>query len=238
MKIRFLFGDGKSLERETSGDQTVSEIKTQIAQEITIDANIQKWVYGGRILLDHQTLISCDFRDGDAIHVIKGALKQPQQPAPGAATELALPQSAGTSGRQSVIIFDRAMGYFLTKNTEDNVKNCLLTLFKIISNIIDNPHEEKYRRLKNSNQHFQKKVGSQEGSSGLLQSLGFSLNGDEWVLTPTAETWETIVTCQQKLNKFLNKLKTLSTDPVASLSPSSSPSKRIILPSSSSLFPQ
>jgi hypothetical protein len=227
MKIRFLYSDGKSLEREASGDQTILEVKSQIAQEISIDANIQKWVYGGRILLDHQTFISCDFRDGDAIHVLKGVLKQPQQPSSGAGVGTgALPPAAAAAVRRPVTYFvtyfDQAMRFFLSKNTEENVKNCLLTLSKILSNIIDNPHEEKYRRLKNSNQHFQKKVGSQEGSSGLLQSLGFALNGDEWVLTPSADTWENIVSCQQKLNKFLDKLKTLPpTDPAAPAAPSS-----------------
>jgi hypothetical protein len=224
MKIRFLYSDGKSLEREASGDQTILEVKSQIAQEISIDANIQKWVYGGRILLDHQTFISCDFRDGDAIHVLKGVLKQPQHLSSGAGTGTGALPAAAAVVRRPVTYFDQAMGFFLSKNTEENVKNCLLTLSKILSNIIDNPHEEKYRRLKNSNQHFQKKVGSQEGSSGLLQSLGFALNGDEWVLTPSADTWENIVSCQQKLNKFLDKLKTLPpTDPAAPSSPSSPP---------------
>lgn len=50
-----------------------------------------------------------------------------------------------TTNILSVPHFDQSMGYFLENNNDvEEIKNCLSTLSKIVTNIIDNPHDEKY----------------------------------------------------------------------------------------------
>jgi hypothetical protein len=219
MKIRFLYGDSQSYETTVNEQDSIASIKSLIATQIQLESDLQKWVYKGKILIEQQkTLSFYEFRDGDTIHIIKSISKQSS---PSSSTSAVSPQQQPSASSYPVPYFDQAMGYYLNKNSnEENVKNCLSTISKILSNIIDHPHEEKYRRIKNTNQHFHKKVGSHEGSQQLLQSLGFHLQGEEWILHPNAETWNTIVACQQKLQKFLEKL----TATISSSSPSSSSS--------------
>jgi hypothetical protein len=66
--------------------------------------------------------------------------------------------------------------------------------------------EEKYRRLSRTNAAFSKKVGSLKGGSNCMMALGFSLEGDEWVLTPSAQAWENLMACKGKLERFAHKL--------------------------------
>ena len=232
MKIRFLYGsNSQPYETTLNEEEPISHLKSLIATHIGLEPDLQKWVYKGKILSEHQkNLLFYEFCDGDTIHVIKSVAKpssSPPSPSLSSSTSSISSQPSPAAGSYPVPYFDQAMRLFLTHNShEENVRNCLSTISKILSNIIDHPHDEKYRRIKNTNPHFQKKVGSQEGSQQLLQSLGFNLQGEEWILYPNAETWNTIVSCQQKLQKFLEKLTSSATiaSPPSSSSPSSSAS--------------
>lgn len=98
--------------------------------------------------------------------------------------------------------FDGAMMQLLS-NEENSAKEAVVLLLKIISNIIKNPMEEKYRKVKNSNAAFQKKIISLHGGVVCISVLGFQLIGDEWVLIPTSDAWNTLLACQAKLDKFM-----------------------------------
>lgn len=231
MKVRFLYENQNSYEIELDEPVTLNilQIKSMISSQINIDSTSQRWIYKGKILSDNETLETYSFSNGDTIHILKNNINKSSvgvDSSSSSLSSLSTTQASSTSTTSttkliSVPQFDDAMKYYLNFNAnEDDVKNCLSTLSKIISNIIDHPYEEKYRHIKNTNQHFHKKVGSHKGSYGLLQSLGFILNDDEWILTPTSETWNTIVSCQQKLNKFLEKLKNNSPNSLQSTNPS------------------
>ncbi|CAD5118272.1 DgyrCDS6989 [Dimorphilus gyrociliatus] len=64
------------------------------------------------------------------------------------------------------------MIYTLNKNSE-KVKLCVETICKYIDNIIDNPTEEKYRKIRLGNKAFQERVICIEGADTFLQSVGF-----------------------------------------------------------------
>ncbi|KAJ8362934.1 hypothetical protein SKAU_G00117650 [Synaphobranchus kaupii] len=64
------------------------------------------------------------------------------------------------------------MMYTFNKDRE-KVKAGVDIISKYIDNILNNPTEEKYRKIKQSNKVFQEKVSSMEGSSEFLQALGF-----------------------------------------------------------------
>lgn len=58
-------------------------------------------------------------------------------------------------------------------NTLDKAEDCIETLKKYLLNIINNPTEEKFHKIKMSNRIFCDKVAPTLGSSELLQSAGF-----------------------------------------------------------------
>lgn len=66
------------------------------------------------------------------------------------------------------------MIYTLNKD-KDRVQVCVDTLCKYIDNIIKNPGEEKFRKIRFSNKAFTERVASLEGSEEFLQAAGFEM---------------------------------------------------------------
>ncbi len=64
----------------------------------------------------------------------------------------------------------------------DTAKNCLNTIKVIISNIIKNPNEEKYRKMKIANVNLQEKVRKLTQGNDCLTLLGFKEEGENIVL--------------------------------------------------------
>jgi PUB domain/Ubiquitin family len=67
------------------------------------------------------------------------------------------------------------------------------TLDKILNNIISNPMEEKYRKMRKQNPAFQKKLGGLTGGDAAMKGAGFVIDiesGQEvYVLHASAEKW-------------------------------------------------
>ena len=53
------------------------------------------------------------------------------------------------------------------------VKICVETLCKYLDNIMQNPTEEKFRKIRQSNKAYQERIAVLEGTSLFLQSAGF-----------------------------------------------------------------
>ena len=53
------------------------------------------------------------------------------------------------------------------------VKICVDTLCKYLDNIMQNPTEEKFRKIRQSNKAYQERIAVLEGTSLFLQSAGF-----------------------------------------------------------------
>jgi hypothetical protein len=103
--------------------------------------------------------------------------------------------------------FDSAMGILLEIDKE-KVESAVELLIKIVQNIVNNPHEEKFRKLKASNKAFDSKIGSVRGGNDCMAALGFECQASgEWILTPTEAKWNLLVAALSKMNKFLARLK-------------------------------
>ncbi|CAG5132850.1 unnamed protein product [Candidula unifasciata] len=66
------------------------------------------------------------------------------------------------------------MIHTLNKNKE-KVKVCIETLVKYLDNIINNPTEEKFWKIRQTNKVFQEKVAGMKGTEEFLLAAGFSL---------------------------------------------------------------
>lgn len=58
---------------------------------------------------------------------------------------------------------------------KEKVKVCVETLCKYLDNIINNPSEEKFRKIRISNKAFSERVSSMEGTEEFLQAAGFEM---------------------------------------------------------------
>ncbi|KAL7576845.1 hypothetical protein ACA910_013858 [Epithemia clementina (nom. ined.)] len=75
--------------------------------------------------------------------------------------------------------------------TSAHYRTALQTLHKLVSNIVQHPHEEKYRRIKPSNAAFSKRVGQLPHSHEIMVAAGFELvstTSNTSTSQPTPET--------------------------------------------------
>lgn len=70
----------------------------------------------------------------------------------------------------------------LEKNPKTSYVNGVTIFLKLLTNIIENPNEEKYRKFKRTNQRISSELLSLDGMTQLVQDAGFELDGDEFVL--------------------------------------------------------
>ena len=194
---------------------TILMLKEQLSIAANIEQltpNNQKWIYKGKVLADENTLVMSGFTAGDTIHVMATATTA-------TATAAAAPIIAQQPGYFPVPQFDQAMGNLLSMHSSStDISPSLSTVYKIISNIIKNPHEEKYRKIKSSNNLIQKKIVSIPGALNVLLATGFAPSGEDYVIMVSPTAWEVLVTCQRKLDLFLKKLE--QTPPAETKTPS------------------
>lgn len=86
----------------------------------------------------------------------------------------------------------------------------LNTISKILSNIISNPTEEKYRKVKRSNAAFTKRLGRLTKSHEAMTTIGFvstkSPEGnDEYSIVPNAAAWNKLTSCKKIIDDLMQK---------------------------------
>ena len=223
MNIKAKIGEQQFSLAADSEDVTIEDLKKQLETQSNIAYQAQKWVFQGRILTDKSTLKQCNLKDDSCVIVIKSA--QPSTASSSIQGNNAAVNIAQTSIPSPIIVdtrgFDRAM-HLLLDNSPQIVEDAVGLLLKVAMNIINNPSEDKYRRLGSTNATFIKKLGSVKGGVSCMEGLGFRLQGTDWMLTPSPEAWEALIQCKTKLDKFAAKLKTMN---ASSVSTSSSETK-------------
>lgn len=81
-----------------------------------------------------------------------------------------------------------------TFRAEDVCKNAYNTLKLILSNIVKNSSEEKFRKVKKTNPNFHERVGKLEAGMKVLSSLGFVEEGEFLICNnPDFATFEKVV---------------------------------------------
>lgn len=217
---------------------TILSSKTTFENVSGIPASNQRWIYQGKILGDDLTLKEAGIKDGYVVHVIKSshspapkATTNPQSslpPTPSLQTQRNPITSAATRTPQSSSIpasatipaaeltrnLDSAIAILCQNSDVEVVKNAVSLLVKITNNIVNNPLEEKYRKLNRTTAAFSSKLGNVPGGEACMAAVGFTRRGDEWILIPSPIAWDVVVECYAKLDKFAKRLGSLSTDAV------------------------
>ena len=97
------------------------------------------------------------------------------------------------------------------KNNHTNAEytTALNTISKLLSNIMNNPMEEKYRNVKRTNAAFTKRLGRLHHSHEAMTSIGFVTtsttdnNQDGYALVPNADAWPKLTACKQIIDNEL-----------------------------------
>ena len=85
----------------------------------------------------------------------------------------------------------------------------LTTISKLLSNIINNPMEEKYRKVKRGNAAFTKRLGRLSHSHDVMMSIGFITenNEGEYVLVPNVDAWPKLTLCKKVIDDEIQKVQ-------------------------------
>ena len=90
-----------------------------------------------------------------------------------------------------------------TNHSAEDYITGLTTLSKILTNVIEKPMEEKYRRMKKANAAFQKRLGRMEGAQDAMFAVGFEDEGEEYVLKPSAEAWPKVLQSKKTVDEAI-----------------------------------
>jgi PUB domain/UBX domain len=80
-----------------------------------------------------------------------------------------------SSNNLSVSALDEAASMILNNNFDADSKACLITLMKVLDNVIQKPYDAKVRSIRLANPAFANKVASRKGGVEFLLACGFSI---------------------------------------------------------------
>jgi len=170
----------RELEREKKIEQEISKLKEVYGDKEDVECE------GPSSLATQGVFFKCDLVGGppSTRDVMKKRIK-----------EFLYEQLEAEKGLTAVLIIHTC------NSPRDKVELCVETLSKYIDNIINNPAELKYRKIRKSNKAFNERVASLEGSNEFLEGCGFlskQLEGPEgqleefWVFPEENTDFETL----------------------------------------------
>jgi hypothetical protein len=105
----------------------------------------------------------------------------------------------------------QALQSMKTNHDATTYKTAVQTLSKIINNIVQNPMEEKYRKMKKNNAAYQKRLGSLSNAHDVMISIGFQLQNPnaeeaEYVLVPSPTAWPNVIASKAIVDRELEEV--------------------------------
>ena len=105
-----------------------------------------------------------------------------------------------------------ALDTLRSSNSSDQYLTAVTTLDKILTNIIQNPMEEKYRKVKFHNAAFQKRLGGLSGGRQAILSAGFIQTTDEsgtqiFQMQASADAWPKLQAAKAKVEQAVQQAK-------------------------------
>ena len=101
------------------------------------------------------------------------------------------------------------------------------TLDKVLSNIVNNPMEEKYRKVKTGNAAFQKRLGGIPGGDAAMKAVGFIVETQDGVqvyqMQASPEAWPQLLKDKQTIEAAVQEAKSASSPTAAPAAPGANP---------------
>ena len=198
------------------------QLRDAIASKMSCPSETVRIIFMGKVLsvtpAGGATLQQYGIQDGHTVLVARTtgsassasgvATPTPSASAAPVATRSTTTASTGPSSDP----VERGIALMLIRASKEQALLALKTLTKVCSNIKDHPMEDKYRRLKIANQAFQTRVTKVPGGLDILRALGFRVvtegeNAGCYILTPSAELWNVLVSAQEKIIAAIRSLE-------------------------------
>lgn len=191
-------------------DISPSNLRKQASEATKIPIGSLRLIFRGKIIGESGTTKAVEEFKLNADCVIH-CMGKPQVSAAPAAEAAAASPAAAAAGSSVTIqppsnaaaapasanTLQTAFTTLRSSNPPQTYMTAVTTLDKILSNIISNPMEEKYRRVKKQNAAFQKRLGGLMGGDDALKAAGFvvEVDGAEevYIMHASAEKWPALV---------------------------------------------
>lgn len=205
---------------------TIWEVKNLLFESSKVakpemKAGLMRFIYKGKVLTNEQKVGESGVKEGECILVMKSQTEDVPASTATVATTDSVEEEGGevpVNNFVPVPHFHTAMHLLLSSIPDGETDNntaaltAITLLCKLCANIINNPMQEKYRKVPNSSKAYQSKLGFLSGSSHMMTALGFEMIGEEWQLVPSAEKWNMLLACQYHLERFKGKLSVSEDD--------------------------
>lgn len=222
IKLHFSLTSSPSTPRITriiGKDTKASQLRQVAADATKIPLSGIKLIFRGRIIQNDDKVISEYNVENDCvIHCLgKPAPNDTSSSSAGAAFSTTSTSSA-TEGTTTSSM-KSALKALKSKNTTDVTITAYNTLSKVVENILKNPNEEKYRKLKQSNAAFGRRLGNVQGGHDVMLAVGFISEipdgADElhYVLKPNADAWNTLVNSKKFIDEAISQLNIIQPTP-------------------------
>ena len=213
--------------RDVSKDTKASALRTIAAEATHIPLASIKLIFRGRIIQNDDKLMTEYSVDQDSvIHCLGKPVKTDANSAAAASvttttdstSSVTTNAAAGATTTTTPAASEKktievALQTLKSQNAVDVYSTAVTTLQKVVSNILSNPNEEKFRKLKQSNAAFGRRLGNLPGGHDAMLAVGFVSETPEgadephFVLTPSAAAWNVLQDCKTKIEKEANDLK-------------------------------
>ena len=101
-------------------------------------------------------------------------------------------------------LFDDTICSIVDSNDQSLVPGAIELLLKVVKNIILNPNDEKFRKIKTNNKFLNSKLLCLNHGEVLLFKTGFVKVNDEYILHPDEFLYCHLIYISSKLEKFVN----------------------------------
>jgi hypothetical protein len=172
LTIKQVNGESQRIDIDIS-TATVFDLKCQVQQKLGFAPEAQRLIFQGRVLDDKATLISYSLTSGLTVHLALNAKFQttqgtsnnsnPSTTSPTATISASTASSAlANLARELPLLRQQPLG-----------PTAIATLAKMVENIVNHPSEEKYRKIRLTNEALKRKVLDIPHGLACVHAIGF-----------------------------------------------------------------
>lgn len=207
-----------------------TELRQAISSQTKIPMESLRVIYRGRLISnDDQKNAVAEYKleENSVLHCMgKPQTTTPEttiSSTPASSTATATPTttttatpvaSASTSSTTTVDPLPEAIRKLQVQNSQSDYATAVSTLNKILSNIVKNPMEEKYRQMKKSNPAFQRRLGGLHGGHECMLAAGFVIESqdgqDVYVMQASADKWPQLQAAHMTVERAAQQSTTAS----------------------------
>lgn len=211
-------------------DVTPAALRKLVSEATKIPLDKLRLIFRGRLIGNDGTKNAVEefkLEEGTVLHCMgkpEGATAAVAPPAAAIAStagssisSTTIPQTNAAPAPSSSNPLQAAFATMRSGNPPLTYVTAVTTLEKILTNIIANPMEEKYRSVKKQNAAFQKRLGGVTGGDAAMKAAGFIIDtkdGEEvYLMQASAEKWPELVAAKTAVEAAVREAKAAASAP-------------------------